>query len=110
VSLWLDRAGCCGAAGPRSIARLAPGVTLETARQEIAGLQRRIPEKFPDVEREFLDRAGWKAMGPPPRDKVVGDVSTMLWLLFGTVSLVLLIAGANVANLFLVRAESRHRE
>jgi len=108
--LWLDPANEFGAFGPRSVARLAQGMTLTAAQQEIAALQRRIPEKFPDVEREFLERAGWAGTVTPLRDRMVSDVSTMLWILFGTVALVLLIAGANVANLFLVRAESRQRE
>jgi predicted permease len=110
VPLWLDPARGFGSFGPRALARLAPGVTLSAAQEDITALQRRIPERFPDVEREFLDRAGWNASVTPLREVVVGEVSTMLWLLFGTVALVLLIAGANVANLFLVRAESRQRE
>jgi putative ABC transport system permease protein len=110
VPLWLDPARGFGSFGPRSLARLAPDVTLSVAQQEIAGLQKRIPERFPDIEREFLDRVQWSASVTPLRDKIVGDVSTMLWILFATVGLVLLIAGANVANLFLVRAESRQRE
>ena len=83
--LWLDPAGEFGAFGPRSVARLAQGVTLTAAQQEIAALQRRIPERFPDVEREFLERAGWAGTVTPLRDRMVSDVSTMLWILFGTV-------------------------
>jgi putative ABC transport system permease protein len=110
VPLWLDPARGFGSFGPRALARLAPGVTLNVAQQEITALQKRIPERFPDIDREFLDRSGWSATVTPLRDTIVGDVSAMLWILFGTMALVLLIAGANVANLFLVRAESRQRE
>jgi putative ABC transport system permease protein len=73
VPFWLDPAGGFGSFGPRSLARLAPGVTLSAAQKEIAALQQRIPERFPDVEREFFDPAGWKASVTPPREVVVGS-------------------------------------
>ena len=46
----------------------------------------------------------------PLKQEIVGDVGTALWVVMGTLGLVLLIAGANVANLFLVRAEARRQE
>src|SRR5262249_6814473 len=46
----------------------------------------------------------------PLRDEVLGNVARVLWVLFGAVLLVLVVAGANVLNLFLVRADTRQRE
>ena len=46
----------------------------------------------------------------PLRDIVIGGISRTLWILLGAIAIVLLIACANVANLFLVRAESRRKE
>jgi putative ABC transport system permease protein len=99
-----------GAFGMAAVGRLAPGVSVDAARREIEQLQRRIPEWFPDLTAEVLSGFGWSSSVVPLRDRVVGSVTNTLWLLFGTVGLVLMLAAANVANLFLVRAESRQRE
>jgi putative ABC transport system permease protein len=110
IPLWLDPERGFGAFGTRVLARLAPGVTLDRAQQEVHDLQRRIPDRFPDITPALLERFGWSVTVQPLRDDIIRDVSRPLWLLFGAVGLVLLVAGANVANLFLVRAESRQRE
>ena len=110
VPLALDPNSGFGAFGMTSLARLKPGVTLDAARNEIDQLQKRIPEWFPGLTGDTLTRFGWSVSVARLGDRVVADISRTLWILFGTVGLVLLIAGANVANLFLVRAESRQRE
>lgn len=110
VPLWLDPARGFGTFGTRLLARLAPGATLTAARAQLEDLQRRIPERFPDLTAETLQRFGWSVTIEPLRDSVTRDVSTGLWILFGAIGLLLLVAVANVANLLLVRAESRQRE
>ncbi len=95
----------------RALARLAPGVTIEQANEEIDRLIPLAVEKFPGgMTLENLERAGFAAALQPLMDDVVGNVGEVLWVLLGTVGIVLLIACANVANLFLVRAEGRERE
>ncbi|MGE0862910.1 MAG: ABC transporter permease [Vicinamibacterales bacterium] len=110
VPLPIDPTSGFGSFGMVGLARLGPGVTLDSARTEITQLQQRIPEWFPGLTREVLDGFAWSVSVTPLGERVVGSVSTTLWILFGTVGLVLLIAGANVVNLFLVRAESRQHE
>jgi predicted permease len=99
-----------GTFGTFGIARLAAGVTLEEATREVEALQARITERFPELTPEFFQQAGWSATVTPFKDLLVEPIRATLWVLFGTVGLVLIIAGANVANLFLVRAEARQRE
>ena len=99
-----------GSFGAGGIARLKPGVTVEAAAQEIAQLQTRIPELYPDVKADFLKKAGWSSSVLTFRDRLVGDAETALWIVLGTVGFLLLVACASVANLFLVRAEARQRE
>ena len=92
----------------QAIARLKPGVTLEQADTDMTRMIPLVLEEFPGGE--FTE--AWR-LGPdvhPLLDDVVGNVTTVLWVVMGTVGIVLLIACANVANLFLVRAEGRQRE
>jgi putative ABC transport system permease protein len=110
VPLWLDPARGFGTFGTRTIARLAGTESVGGARQEVIAIQRQIPVRFPDLRQETLDRFGWSVTLEPLRERIVRDVATPLWILLGSVGFVLLIAGANVANLLLVRAESRRRE
>jgi predicted permease len=107
---WLNTEQGFGAFGIRGLARIRQGATLESARAELTVLQGRIPERWTDLTPGFLEGAGWTVSVNTLRDLTVEDIERALWVLFGTVGLVLLIAGANVANLFLVRAEARQRE
>ncbi len=97
----------------QGVARLKPGVTLAEANADVARMIPLLYEKFPlppGLTRQMLDDA---RLGPKVRPlsvDVVGDIGRVLWVLFGTVGIVLLVACANVANLFLVRAEGRQQE
>lgn len=108
--LWVDPDGGWGSFGTTVYGRLGPGVTFEAASQEISALQSQVPEVDPEITLERLEAFGWQASIRTMKEAVVGDTGSHLLIVFGTVGLVLLIACANVANLFLVRAESRQKE
>jgi predicted permease len=99
--------------GFQSVARLKPGVTLKQANADLARMIPMVMDRYPfpgGFTRQSFESA---RIGPdvhPLKEDVVGDVGKVLWLLMGTVGIVLLIACANVANLFLVRAEARQQE
>ncbi|HEX7090564.1 MAG TPA: ABC transporter permease [Longimicrobiales bacterium] len=113
LPLWVDPNGPFGTFGLTGLARLAPGVTLESAAREVEQLQARIPEIAGDggINAGFLERAGWSASVTRLKEEIIGDdVATALWVVLATVGFLLLVACASVANLFLVRAEARRKE
>ncbi len=96
----------------RGIGRLRPGISTERAARELSVLVWRIPEVYSDgdINRGMLEQSKFTVLVNPLRDDVVGSIERVLWVLLGSVACILLIACANVANLFLVRAEGRQRE
>ncbi len=95
----------------KSIALLRRGATVEAAQRELDGFRRRFVELFPSAySDDFMRSTGFHMDVRSLREIVLGGVGRALWVLLGAVALVLLIACANVANLFLVRAAGRQRE
>jgi putative ABC transport system permease protein len=86
-----------------AIGRLASGITLERARAEMAGIAARLAAAYP------ADNQFGIAL-QPIRELFVGGIRPAILVLFAAVMFVLLIACANVANLFLMRAAGRTRE
>ncbi|HXS98020.1 MAG TPA: ABC transporter permease [Candidatus Limnocylindrales bacterium] len=95
------------------MARLKPGVTIEMANADV---RRIIPVWLqawpppPGFSKSIFENARLAPNIKPLKAQVVGDIGSTLWVLMGTLAMVLLIACANVANLLLVRAEGRQQE
>ncbi|MDQ2670086.1 MAG: ABC transporter permease, partial [Gemmatimonadota bacterium] len=96
----------------QGIGLLREGYTADDAERDLAPLTARLSEVFPNAEpREFMEATGFRTQVLPLRDVVVGHVMTRaIWILFGAVLLVLVIAAANLSNLFMVRYDARRRE
>ena len=87
------------------VGRLADGVTAAQASSELTGIARRLQEQFPV---ENARKRGVHVIGLI--EGIAGSFQASLWTVFAAVAAVLLIACANLANLMLVRAASRHRD
>jgi putative ABC transport system permease protein len=89
------------------LARLAPGATLAQANAELAAVARQVEEaqtgRFAEYER-------WRLVATPWAEALLRDVRPAGFLLLGAVGLVLMIACANLTNLFLARSSTRQRE
>ena len=114
VPLAFDRAKMILAGfGFHGIARLKPGVTIAQANADIT---RMLPiwmdswSNGPGTNPHVYERWKITPMIHPLKQEVVGNVGELLWVVMGTIGLVMLIACANVANLMLVRVEARQRE
>ncbi|HKE58164.1 MAG TPA: ABC transporter permease, partial [Pyrinomonadaceae bacterium] len=87
-----------------AVALLKPGVSLPQAAGEMETITTRLRQQYPDTNNRRFNRV------VSLQEHLVGDTNRLLWLLFGAVTFVLLIACANVANLLLASAASRHKE
>jgi predicted permease len=92
------------------VGRMAPGATLPAVANELTSLAARLPERFGGTPAYARLIAQHRAVVRTLEDELVGDYSGPLWILLAATCFVLLIACANVANLFLVRIEGRHHE
>ena len=95
------------------VARLKPGVTIEQASTDVGRMLPIVLRSFPPFPGFSLKLFEDARLGPnlsPLKSRVVGDVGKLLWVLMGSIGLVLLIACANVANLVLVRVDGRRQE
>ncbi len=97
----------------QGVARLRPGVTLAQANADAARMLPIANRNFPPPPGftvKLFEQARIAPTFHPFKQDLTGDIGRVLWVLMATIGIVLLIACANVANLLLVRVESRHME
>src|SRR5262249_57446 len=88
----------------RVLGNLKPGVTFGQAQAESDAIAAQLAEQYPKTN------AGWSLHFVALQESIVGNIRLTLFVLFGAVGCVLLIACANVANLLLAHASSRQKE
>ncbi|HEY6184454.1 MAG TPA: ABC transporter permease, partial [Terriglobales bacterium] len=88
----------------RVVGRIPSGVTVSDLQTELTTIRKRLASEYPAIKKD------WGVVVVPMREVYAGDTRPVLFLLLGTVALVLLIACANVANLLLARGNARAKE
>jgi putative ABC transport system permease protein len=86
------------------VGRLKPGVTVAAAQLEMNVIAQRLQQQFPVTDKDLTLYLSQLA------SVLLGDETSMMWMLLGSVGLLLLIACANIANLQLARAVTRKKE
>ena len=99
-----------GRFGMPLVGRMRPGVTMADLERELAALAQRLPERYGGSPGYAEIIRKHRPLVRSLEEQLLGRVAGPMWILFGSVAVVLLIACANVGNLFLVRAERRQRE
>lgn len=99
-----------GRFGQPFVGLLAPGVKPEQLAAELQGLAQQLPERFGGSANYARIIEQFRPVIQPLEERLLGSVAGPLWVLLGAMAIVLIIACANVANLFMVRAERRHGE
>jgi predicted permease len=92
---------------PGAMGRLKPGLTLAQAQERLNAFSDQLSRQFPT---DYPPPVRWTLRLVPVEEDLVGNMRTELFVLFGTVAFVLLIACVNLANLLLARATGRQRE
>ena len=94
-----------------SVGRLADSAPLELARADIDRRTAGFIDRFPTAyTTQFIEESGFRTRVVPMKDHVLGDIGRTIWILFAAAGLLLLIALANITNLYLVRTEARRRD
>ena len=92
-----------------NVGRLKPGATIEVAQAQVDALNAANLERFPAFK-ELLINAGFRTAVEPLQERLVRDVRSTLYLLWGGAAFVLLIGAVNIANLALARSGLRLKE
>jgi predicted permease len=92
------------ALGLHGIGRLKPGVTIAQGQADLERVMLDLAVAYPETNK------GNSARISPLKERMIGDIGPILWMLLGAVGFVLLIACVNVSNLLLARSNSRTRE
>jgi predicted permease len=99
-----------GRLGFQLVGRMKQGADTSKLAAQLSIVAKRLPERFGGTANYARLIEQHRPVVRPLEEQLVGNFARPLWILLGTVGIVFLIACANVANLFIVRSESRRRE